>query len=177
MPTDAAAPPPVASPWVDHHLVLNGLALLRHRLESGAGDALALMDAVSGYYATGLYIAQRRAAVPLERFFDWFECLAALRGFVSSGGPTWAVEPFEDDSRAPARLGLLPAVAGLIFEHTPAKTRCTVDWKRCPTGLQLRVSPDLPTLRDALGQLAPQLSSWHSAPDGATCVRIEFDPS
>jgi hypothetical protein len=48
--------------WVDHHLLLNSMSVLRNRVAANTGDPLALLDAISGYLSSGLYVENRRSA-------------------------------------------------------------------------------------------------------------------
>ena len=158
--------------------MLNGLALLRHRIDGGAGDTLDIMDAVSGYYSTGVYIDQRRARVSLERFHDWFECLAALQGFASSAGRHWAVEPFDDEARVTLELSPLAEVVQLIFDTTPPGQQRTIGWRRGPSPhrLDLCVRPDSRSLREALDRLGTASATWHDDAEDAAWASFELEP-
>lgn len=62
--------PPAATVWVDHHLLFDSMSVMRNRTATGKGDSLALIDAISGYLSSGLYIEQRSSMASVSWLLD-----------------------------------------------------------------------------------------------------------
>jgi hypothetical protein len=112
--------PSAATVWVDHHLLLNAMSVLRHRIATGVGEPLALLDAISGYLSSGLYIEKRDSVARVSWLLDWIECLAPVRDSVDPRGGTVAVTiaPGGDDDRV-AHLGPAAEVFQALLAATP----------------------------------------------------------
>ena len=150
--TRTAPDPQLQGIWVDHHLMLNAMALLRHRLVSESKDALELMDAITGFFSVGLYVQQRAGIAQLDRFVDWFECLATLRRAVDPSGVRWLVAIDVDESPKAVQLNALAMLSRCVFESTPPGRNWSIGWRSVGNAIQLSVAPDAPDLRHALLQ-------------------------
>lgn len=73
-----ADPSPTRAPWVDNHLILNSMAVVRHRIQTAHPGALGAIDAVSGYFANGHYLQANAHSARLDYWLDWFECSLEL---------------------------------------------------------------------------------------------------
>lgn len=71
-------PPSLPNVWVDSHLMLNVLAVLRHRMQSQRPDALDVLDAISTYFANGQYLHARDSVARLDYWIDWFEACVGM---------------------------------------------------------------------------------------------------
>lgn len=112
---------PSAGPvWVDHHLLLNAMSVLRHRMVTGEGEPVALLDAISGYLSSGLYVEKRGSVARVSWLLDWIECLAAVRDSVDPQGTTVdvVVDPGGDDDRS-AHLADAADVARALLTGPP----------------------------------------------------------
>lgn len=109
--------------WVDHHLLLNAMSVLRNRVEMGAGDSVALLDAISGYLSSGLYIEKRGSVAQVSWLLDWIECMAPVRNSVDPERRTVlvTVAPGGDDERV-AHLGYAANAAQAMFAASQSST-------------------------------------------------------
>lgn len=102
--------------WVDHHLLLNAMSVLRNRVAMGVGDSVELLDAISGYLSSGLYIEKRDSVAQVSWLLDWIECMAPVRNSVDPERRTVfvTVAPGGDDERV-AHLGYAANAAQAMF--------------------------------------------------------------
>lgn len=156
--------------WVDHHLLLNAMSVLRNRMASGEGEPVALLDAISGYLSSGLYIEKRASVARVSWLLDWIECLASVRDSVDPQGATFTVtiNPGGDDDRV-ARLDRAAAVAQALFSGASGTavsgTIVLVDLRLADDRLHVRVKGADAGLRMRWQALAD------ARPEGA--VRLE----
>lgn len=155
--------------WVDHHLLLNAMSVLRNRMATGVGDPVALLDAISGYLSSGLYIEKRGSVARVTWLLDWIDCLAPVRDSVDPLGTTFAVAiaPGGDDDRV-AHLGHAADVTRALLAASPgaAPGQC---WQ-----VELRLADDRLHVR-VTGADAGLRARWQALadarPEGA--VRLE----
>jgi hypothetical protein len=161
--------PPAATVWVDHHLLLNSMSVMRNRVATGKGDSLALIDAISGYLSSGLYIEKRSSMASVSWLLDWIECLAVVTDSVApKGGACQVVIAAGGDDDRVAHLGLACGVVQMVLSFAPGEVQSS------GRRLELRLSGDQLHLT-AAGADSALLGRWQElarvSPPGA--VRLE----
>jgi hypothetical protein len=157
--------------WVDHHLLLNSMSVLRNRVAANTGDPLALLDAISGYLSSGLYVEKRRSAARVSWLLDWVECLAQVRNSVDPQGRTCEVSVAlgGDDDRM-AHLGHARDMVHAMFSAAPGQTPAH-PWK-----VELRLDGDRLRL-DAVGADNDLRARWEALAKASPAQELRLEPT
>lgn len=73
-PADGAATPQ----WLDEHLLLNAVAVLRHRIASDQRRASELVDVLGGYLGAALLLQRSSSIASVDHFIEWAECVVEM---------------------------------------------------------------------------------------------------
>jgi len=156
--------------WVDHHLLLNSMSVLRNRMAANTGDPLALLDAISGYLSSGLYVEKRQSVARVSWLLDWAECLAHVRNSVDPHGGAClvSVAPGGDDDRV-AHLGHARDMVQALFTAAPGQAPAHA-WQ-----VELRLAGDRLHL-DAVGADDSLRSRWQALADAGPAHALRLEP-
>ncbi len=103
--------------WVDSHLLLNAMAVLRRRVVAGRPDAVGVLDAVSGNFSSGQYLDLRGSVARVEYWTDWLECTFALVAAVHQHAEAPLLYVEIDDDEATFDLSPLWAISKAMLEQ------------------------------------------------------------
>lgn len=173
---------PVAHTWVDHHLLLNAMGVLRNRVARSAEPALDLLDSISGYLSCGLYLERSRSRASLEWYLDWLECRARVAAATQT-----RVQPCEvridlqgDDAQV-VELSLARHVANVLLAATNPADSTQAAWSLTVTvrdhGVEfvaVGARPDLAPSLNALRDVWPGRDLTVQDPPGKDAVRCEI---
>jgi hypothetical protein len=157
--------------WVDHHLLLNSMSVLRNRMAASTGDPVTLLDAISGYLSTGLYVEKRQSAARVSWLLDWVECLAQVRNSVDPQGATCevTVAPGGDDDRM-AHLGHARDMVLALFSAAPGQAPGR------PCKVELRLAGDRLRL-DVVGAGDNLRARWEDLANACPAHALRLEPS
>lgn len=158
-PGDTALEGP-APQWVDYHVLLNSLALLRYRMEAGRTGTLDFLDAINGYLACGLELGRRQSCSTFDELQDWFANLVFLvRQNNPRLGELRCVGDIEDDETRFDLRPLAPGCARVLAElvaQGAAATPATLQWRLQGRLAELTLVPSSPDAALASSAAQPQ---------------------